>query len=175
MGIERQSLYCDRVLVLSVPMTLLTHWGQDKIAHQFSDDIFKCIFLKKDILISIKISLKSVPKVPINKIPSLVQIMAWCPLGNKPLSEPMLVSLVMHLCVTWPKWVKQSAGTVLPALKLFSAQPLSEPMMAYVGDAYAPLSWRLIHLSLVIRYQNRLVWLHGSLITIVSFLSFLVF
>ena len=41
------------------------------------DAIFKCIFLNEDVWISIKISLKFVPKGPINNIPALVQIMAW--------------------------------------------------------------------------------------------------
>ena len=62
-----------------------------------ADDIFKCIFLNKNASIAIKISLKFVPKGPINNIPSLVQIMAWyCP-GDKPLSEPMMVSLPTHI------------------------------------------------------------------------------
>ena len=43
----------------------------------YADDIFKCIFLNENVQISIKISLKFVPKVPINNIPSLVQIMAF--------------------------------------------------------------------------------------------------
>ena len=43
----------------------------------FADDIFKCIFLSENVRIAIKISLKFVPKDPINNIPSLVQIMAW--------------------------------------------------------------------------------------------------
>ena len=38
--------------------------------------IFKCIFLNENVLILIKISLKFVPKGPINSIPALVQIMA---------------------------------------------------------------------------------------------------
>ena len=42
----------------------------------FADDIFKCIFLNKNIWIPIKISLKFVPKGPINNIPALVQITA---------------------------------------------------------------------------------------------------
>ena len=42
-----------------------------------ADDIFKCIFLNENVRISIKISLKFVPKRPINNIPVLVQIMAW--------------------------------------------------------------------------------------------------
>ena len=72
----------------------------------FADDIFKCIFLNENVRIPIEISLKFVPKGPINNIPSLVQIMAWRRQGDKPLSEPMIVSLLMHICVTRAQWVK---------------------------------------------------------------------
>ena len=44
--------------------------------------------------------LKFVPRGPINNIPALVQIMAWRQPGDKPLSEPMLVSLLTHICIT---------------------------------------------------------------------------
>ena len=71
----------------------------------FADDTFKRIFLNENVSISIKISLKFVPKGPINNIPALVQIMAWRRSGDKPLSEPMLVSSLMHICVTRPQWV----------------------------------------------------------------------
>ena len=37
-------------------------------------------------------------------IPALVQIMAWYRSGDKPLSAPMIISLPMHICVTWPQW-----------------------------------------------------------------------
>ena len=47
-------------------------------------DIFKCIFLKENIYIMIKISLKFVPMGPINNIPALVQIMAGCRPGDQP-------------------------------------------------------------------------------------------
>ena len=71
----------------------------------FADDIFKYIFLNENVWISIKISLKFVPKGWINNIPALVSIMAWrCP-GDKPLSEPMMVGLLTHICVTRPQWV----------------------------------------------------------------------
>ena len=43
----------------------------------FADDIFKCIFFNENVWIPIKISMKFVPKGPINNIPALVQIMAW--------------------------------------------------------------------------------------------------
>ena len=53
--------------------------------------------------------LKFVPKGPINSIRALVQIMAWRRSGDKPLFEPMMVSLLTHICVTWPQWVKTEA------------------------------------------------------------------
>ena len=71
----------------------------------FADDIFNCIFSNENVWIPIKISLKFVPKDPINNIPALVQIMAWRRPGVKPLSEPLMVNLLMHICVTWPQWV----------------------------------------------------------------------
>ena len=75
----------------------------------FADDIFKYIFLNENVWISIKISLKFVSKGPIDDIPALVQIMAWRRPGDKPLSEPMMVSLPTHFCVTRPQWVKRTA------------------------------------------------------------------
>ena len=62
----------------------------EKNGRHFPDDIFKCIFLNENVFISIKISLKFVPKDPINKNPALVLIMAWCLLGERPLSELMV-------------------------------------------------------------------------------------
>ena len=73
----------------------------------FADDIFKYIFLNENVWIPIKISLKFVPKGRMNNIPALVQMMAWRRPGDKPLSEPMMVSLPTHtcICVTRPPWV----------------------------------------------------------------------
>ena len=56
----------------------------------FADDVFRCNSLNENAWIQIKISLKFVPKGPINNIPALVQIMAWRRTGDKPLSEPMM-------------------------------------------------------------------------------------
>ena len=52
----------------------------------FADDMFKCIFLNGNILISNKISLKYVPWGLIDNMPALVQIMVWRRSGDKPLS-----------------------------------------------------------------------------------------
>ena len=88
-------------------LTLLT---VDKLrprqnGRRFADDTFKRIFFNENVRILIKISLKFVPKGPINKNPALVQIMAWRRPGDKPLSEPMMVFLLTHICVTRPQWV----------------------------------------------------------------------
>ena len=72
----------------------------------FADDTFKRIFLNENDRISIKIALKFVPKGLINNIPALVMIMAWRRPGDKPLSEPMVVRSLTHICVTRPQWVK---------------------------------------------------------------------
>ena len=80
------------------------HMGPRQNGRHFADDTFKHIFLNENARISIKISLKFVPKGPINNIPALVQIMAWRRPGDKPLSEPMMVRLPTHICVAWPQW-----------------------------------------------------------------------
>ena len=69
----------------------------------FADDIFKCVLLNENERISLRISLKFVPKGSINNNPALVQIMAWRRSGDKPLSEPMMGSLLTHICVTRPQ------------------------------------------------------------------------
>ena len=46
--------------------------------------------------VSINISLKFVPKGPINSISALVEIMAWRRPGDKPLSEPMMMDSLLR-------------------------------------------------------------------------------
>ena len=63
--------------------------------------------------------------------------MAWCRPGDKPLSEPMMVRLQMHICITRPKWVKGyiwrsnfAASTVFAdGLTLLGAIPSAGTMM----------------------------------------------
>ena len=83
---------------------LLTHWGRDKMAAVSQTTLSNAFSLIK--FVSIKISLKFVPKGRINNNSALVQIMAWRRSGAKPLSEPMMVSLLTHICITLPQWVK---------------------------------------------------------------------
>ena len=57
--------------------------------HLFTDDIFRCISVNELFCILIKISRKFVHTGPSDDNPALVYIMAWCRIGNKPLSEPL--------------------------------------------------------------------------------------
>ena len=112
----------------------------------FPDDIFKWIFLNENVCISINISLKFVPRGPINNTPTLVQVMTWRRTGDKPLSEPMLIRLPTHICVTRPQWVKGSdagwrhhelcphfrTGTTIPAVRCWDV---------YCADYYDPNSF----------------------------------
>ena len=83
--------------------------GPRRNEQHFADDIFKRIFFNENVWISIKISLKFVSNGPINNIPVLVQMMVWRRSGDKPLSEPMMVGLLTHICVTRPQWDNQTA------------------------------------------------------------------
>ena len=62
----------------------------------FPNNIFKCIFLNRNVCILIDISLKFVPEGKIDNIPALVQIMAWRRSGEKPLSDPMLTQFTVE-------------------------------------------------------------------------------
>ena len=59
-----------------------------------ADDIFNCIFLNENDRILIQISLQFVPKSPIDNKPALVQVMAWCQIGDKPLPEPVRAQFI---------------------------------------------------------------------------------
>ena len=85
-----------------------------KNCHHFANDIFKCIFSNENIWILINISLKCVSRGLIDNIPSLVPIMAWHHIpGDTPLSEPMMFSLLTHICVSRPHWVIDILSNVL--------------------------------------------------------------
>ena len=102
----------------------------------FPDDIFKWIFLNENVWISIKISLKFVPRGPISNTPALVQIMAWRRPGDKPLSEPVMVSLLMHICVTRPQWVNLLGSGRLGFYLTLTHLPLDKNGRHFADDIF---------------------------------------
>ena len=82
---------------------LINTFRQRETYPNYGNVIYKFIF-NENAWISIKISLKFVPKGPIKIFLHLVQ-MAWRQPGDKPLSEPMVFSLLTHICVAQPQWV----------------------------------------------------------------------
>ena len=89
-----------------IKWNLKRNWGRDKITAISQTKFSNAFPWIKNIPISLKISLKFVAKVPINIIPAMAQIMAWRQPGDKPLFEPIMVSILMHICITRPQWVK---------------------------------------------------------------------
>ena len=112
----------------------------------FADDTFKPIFLNENIRISIKILLKFVPKVPINNIPALVQIMAWRQPGDKPLSEPMMVCLLTHVCVTRPQWVNGCSYLLHDSIPLVVCWPWPSSWNLASVRFYPILSLKLVRM-----------------------------
>ena len=74
-------------------------WRPRQNGRHFPYDIFKCIFFSENVCILLKISLRFVPSGPINNIPQYS--------GAKPLSEPVVVGLLTHICVTRPHGVNR--------------------------------------------------------------------
>ena len=72
-----------------------------------------------------KIALDFFPKGRINNIPALVQMMAWRRRGDKPLYEPIMVSLLTLICVTRPQWVNNNEpfSKILVFIKIVIINP----------------------------------------------------
>ena len=69
------------------------------------------------------ISLKCFPRGPIDNNPALVQIMAWCRMGDKPLSEQMLTRSTDAYIRHWGKWVKSERCDDPAGLRQISMPP----------------------------------------------------
>ena len=112
----------------------------------FAADTFKCIFLKENFRISIKISLKFVPKSSIDNIPTLFQITAWRQPGS---NDGKFTDAYMHRSAsmswataddhpknfspTWPSSKPSLMALIMP-LRPHCAQPIwcysAEPIMS---------------------------------------------
>ena len=120
----------------------------------FVDDIFKCIFLKENVRILIKISLNFVPKCPINNIPALVQIMICCRPGDKPLSEPIMVSLLMLISITRPHWINVHY--------ISNIHLISFPDRFSLFKGYSLYTWLLVLTQAIVGLIMSSIFKHGN-------------
>ena len=86
-----------------------TRWWRDNMT-AILQMAFSNAFFYENIWISSMISLKFIPKRPININPALVKIMAWRRPDDKPLSESSMVNVLMHICTTRPQWINDANG-----------------------------------------------------------------
>ena len=96
-------------ICITQPQWVNTLWRMQNGSH-FTDSIINFIFLNESFMISIKISLKFVPKGQVSIKPELVQIMAWCRTwqqaiiwtNNDIVCWCIYVSLYLHGLTHWP-------------------------------------------------------------------------
>ena len=109
----KSKLYKSLYISAYVHVLILIHGSINTLrptqnGRHFTDDILKWLFLNENVWLFIEVWLNFVSKSPINNIPALVQIMDWRRPGKNPLSEPMIVSLPTHICVTRHQWVNHN-------------------------------------------------------------------
>ena len=73
----------------------------------FTEDISKCIFLNENCC---KFTEVCSMEFNHNNWLASVLVMAWPGTGHKPLSEPMVVSLLMHICIIGPQCASPAAN-----------------------------------------------------------------
>ena len=93
------------IIIFGTPtLTMIEHIETETKLPPFYKQHFQVYFLEWK-WISLKTSLKFVATVRINTIRALVQIMAWCRPVDMTLSEPVMVSLLVHISANRPQWV----------------------------------------------------------------------
>ena len=88
----------------------LTHWARDKMAAIFQT-IFSSVFSMKMYEFRLTFHWSMFLGVQLTIFQHWVQVMVWRRPGDKPLSEPMMVILPTHICVTRPQWVNCFANS----------------------------------------------------------------
>ena len=82
---------------------------------------------------------------PTNNIPASVQIMAWRRSGDKPLTEPMMIGLVTHICVTRPQWVKRHQISYISQQQTFNVAMTTK--IAGKSRTMTSSNWNIFHVT----------------------------
>ena len=81
----------------SLGLNVLTHWGRDKMEDNLQTTFSNAFSSMENARIAIMISLKFVPKGPIDNKSALVQVVAWRLFGAKPLPEPKMTQCNVYM------------------------------------------------------------------------------
>ena len=114
----------------------LTHWGRDKMAAIFQTTCSNAFSWMKMYELWLRFHWSLFPRISINNIPALVQIMAWRQPGDKPLSEPIMVILLKHICLTRPQWVNVYIVWHILPLTLFGIKLWKMGKKWYKGNIF---------------------------------------
>ena len=131
-----------------------------------ADDIFKGISWMN---ISLGISLEFVPKARIINIQAFVQIMARRLPGHKPLSEPIMVNLLTHICIIHPQWVKYHIAlreSIASEKDVWTGFVLLNKVVLHM---YLKIGIQLVRFCLIIIIDNikkSLQWRHNGCIDV---------
>ena len=91
---------CSSAVHCAVCTLSITQRGRDNMAAISQTTFLNAFPWIKMYEFCLWVHVECVPKVRMNNIPILVQIVPWCKTGRKPLSETMMVTLRSHICVT---------------------------------------------------------------------------
>ena len=137
---------------------IITHPPLHKMAANFADDNFRCIFVNGKFLILVKISQKFVSKGPIDNSPALVHIMAWHRIGDKPSPQPMLIRFTEPYIWHWGRWVKEVKLVFCSSWWVIQWSELIH-FSVMLTDIYAPcIRWQCVQSAQV---TDSKVVLHG--------------
>ena len=148
-----------RFLELSISQlySIIATLKSEQNGWHFGEDIFKTFSWNNIYVILIWISLKFVPESPIVNKSALVQVMAWCSIGDKPLLKQMVVDIAdatwHHIWLYWVNKLRPEqngwhlADNILKSnfIEVFSSDQAALWMVFSVRLSVCP-SVRLSHL-----------------------------
>ena len=123
----------------------LSYWGRDKMAANFLTTFSNAFPWMEIYQFRLRFHWSLFPRV---QLTILVQIMAWCRPGDKPLSGPIFVSLLTHICVTRPQWVIESSAVITRSNQSLNPQNTSH-ISPKAGELWNVFVWILTKIDRV--------------------------
>ena len=130
----------------------LTHWSRDKMAAISQTTIWNAFSWMKIYEFRLIFHWSLFLRVEVS-VPALVQIMAWRRPGDKPLSEPMMIILLTHICVTRPQWVNGGASILYTYYKYTNVT--FESMLQDTSGEYGDIASYVLTMSFMFYSQSK--------------------